>query len=155
MTYVSTKTYGHEVGLSCCFRQWRALSHCRLFHGYALAVRIEFAAEELDSNNWVIDFGSLKPVKVMLERYFDHRLVVAEDDPQLPRLLSLAEQGIDPAAAPLAQVTVLPDVGCEAFARFIFDQVHTWLVASGHSERVHVASVEVSEHGANSAIYKV
>ena len=33
----STKTYGHEEGLSCCFRQWRAThSHCRLLHGYAL-----------------------------------------------------------------------------------------------------------------------
>lgn len=30
MTYVSTKTYGHEVGLSATFRQWRASSHCRL-----------------------------------------------------------------------------------------------------------------------------
>ncbi|SVB70610.1 uncharacterized protein METZ01_LOCUS223464, partial [marine metagenome] len=26
--YQSTKTYGNEVGLSCCFRQWRADSHC-------------------------------------------------------------------------------------------------------------------------------
>ena len=41
----STKTYGHEEGLSCCFRQWRAThSHCRLLHGYALSFRLTFAS---------------------------------------------------------------------------------------------------------------
>ena len=34
--YRSSKTYGHEIGLSAAFRQWRAQSHCRLIHGYAL-----------------------------------------------------------------------------------------------------------------------
>lgn len=31
--YQSTKTYGHDRGFSCAFRQWRADSHCRLIHG--------------------------------------------------------------------------------------------------------------------------
>lgn len=48
MTYKSTKLYGHEIGLSAAFRQWRAESHCRFLHGYALAVRFEFEADELD-----------------------------------------------------------------------------------------------------------
>lgn len=48
MAYLSTKTYGHEVGLSATFRQWRAKSHCRLLHGYSLSFRFEFEANTLD-----------------------------------------------------------------------------------------------------------
>lgn len=49
MIYRSTKTYGHEIGLSAAFRQWRAESHCRFVHGYALAVKFVFEAGELDA----------------------------------------------------------------------------------------------------------
>ena len=71
----STKTYGHDLGFSVAFRQWRAQSHCRLLHGYSLAFRFEFAAEELDPRNWVVDFGGLKGLKAMLEQNFDHKTV--------------------------------------------------------------------------------
>ena len=81
MPYKSTKTFGHELGLSSAFRQWKAQSHCRFVHGYALAVKFEFEAEELDVRNWVVDFGSLKSLRKMLEDTFDHKLLVAEDDP--------------------------------------------------------------------------
>ena len=61
IAYRSTKTYGHNEGLSCCFRQWRAShSHCQQVHGYALAFRFVFATHTLDENNWCLDFGGLK-----------------------------------------------------------------------------------------------
>lgn len=144
--YKSTKTYGHEIGLSCCFRQWRAESHCNLLHGYAIAVRLEFEADELDARNWVVDFGSLKSLKGMLEDTFDHKLLVAEDDPRKDELCSLAGLG-------LADVVVLPAVGCEKFAEFIFGATETWLQSNGYAPRVRLSSVEVREHGANSAIF--
>lgn len=144
--YKSTKTFGHELGLSCCFRQHKADSHCRLLHGYALAIHIEFGAEELDARNWVVDFGSLKALKGILEDNFDHKLLVAEDDPMKDELCMLAGLG-------LAEVIVLPKVGCEAFAEMIFQVTEQWLRDAGYGERVNVCSVEVREHGANSAIY--
>jgi len=147
MRYASTKTYGHEVGLSCAFRQWRAESHCRLIHGYAIAVRFEFETEELDFRNWVVDFGSLKGLKGMLEDTFDHTLVIAEDDPFLVELQHLDKIGV-------AKVVVLPSVGCEKFAEMIFGATETWLEGNGYAPRVQLASVEVREHGANSAIYR-
>jgi 6-pyruvoyltetrahydropterin/6-carboxytetrahydropterin synthase len=146
MSYRSTKTFGHELGLSACFRQWRAESHCRFLHGYALAVRVEFEADELDVRNWVVDFGSLKGFKDMLERTFDHKLLVAEDDPHLDELTQLAGLG-------LANPVVVPATGCEAFARIIYDYTKVWLLDNGYRPRVRVVSVEVKEHGANSAIY--
>lgn len=144
--YRSTKTYGHEIGLSACFRQWRAESHCRLLHGYALAVRFEFEATELDVRNWVVDFGSLKSLKGMLEDTFDHTLLVAEDDPMKDELCSLAGLG-------LARCVVVPATGCEAFARMIYEAAEVWLKDNGYSPRCRLVSVEVREHGANSAIY--
>lgn len=144
--YASTKLYGHEIGLSCCFRQHRAESHCRFLHGYALAFKFTFVAKELDERGWVVDFGSLKSLKGILEDAFDHKLLVAEDDPDLNTLLRLGDKG-------LAQVVVLPRVGCEAFAEMVFKVAEQWLTDAGYAPRVALASVEVKEHGANSAIY--
>lgn len=145
MKFISTKTYAHSVGLSCAFRQWRAESHCRFLHGYALQIRVEFEAEEVDTRNWVVDFGSLKGFKQMLEDTFDHKTLVAEDDPYKDEICALAGFGI-------ADVVVIPATGCERFAEYVFGAAETWLEANGYTPRVRVGRVEVSEHPANSAI---
>jgi 6-pyruvoyltetrahydropterin/6-carboxytetrahydropterin synthase len=144
--FQSTKTYGHNMGLSACFRQHKAESHCHLLHGYALAIRLVFESEELDVRHWVVDFGSLKSLKGQLEDTFDHTLLVAEDDPDKLHFLELDARG-------LARVVLVPHTGCEAFAELIYGATEIWLKDSGYSPRVRLASVEVSEHGANSAIY--
>lgn len=144
--YESTKTYGHEIGLSACFRQWKAESHCRLLHGYALAVRFVFVATELDARNWVVDFGSLKSLKGWLEDTFDHTMLVAEDDPLLPRFRDLESIGA-------CRLVVVTATGCEAFAELIYGGTEIWLRDNGYAPRVSLRSVEVKEHGANSAIY--
>lgn len=145
--YKSTKTFGHELGLSCCFRQHRAESHCQLLHGYALAFKFTFASRELDVRNWVVDFGSLKSLRGILEDNFDHTLLVAEDDPQLHNICMLGEMG-------LAKVIVMPKVGCEALAEYVWEVGEQWIQDNGYGNRVWLESVEVSEHGANSAIYQ-
>lgn len=142
----STKTYGHDIGLSAAFRQWRAESHCRLVHGYALAIHFVFESEVLDVRNWVVDFGSLKSLKGRLEDTFDHALLVAEDDPLLEQFRNLEALGA-------ARVVVVPATGCEAFAKLIFESTEVWLKDAGYAPRVILRSVEVREHGANSAIY--
>ena len=144
--YRSSKTYGHEIGLSAAFRQWRAQSHCRLIHGYALSVHLEFEADELDERNWVVDFGSLKSFKAQLENTFDHKLLVAADDPMLKQFEALED-------AKLAEVVVVPATGCEAFAELIFEAAQVWLEDNGYAPRVRMHHVTVREHGANSATY--
>jgi len=138
-----TKTYGHDLGLSCVFRQWRARSHCSKLHGYALSFEITFSARELDENGWVIDFGSLKPIKRHLEDTFDHKLIVAQDDPHLKVLREFAENDV-------VDMIVLPATGCEAFAKYVFNWVLRWL---DKTPRVSIVSVTVREHGANAATY--
>lgn len=143
MPYKSTKTFGHDLGLSAVFRQHRAKSHCAKLHGYALSFKFVFACNELDENGWVQDFGALKALKAKLVELFDHKMLVAGDDPQLDLFLKLQD-------AKLADVLLLPGgVGVEAFARLAFG------FASGLTRPgVWVVSCECCEHGANSAIYE-
>lgn len=138
------KTYGHEEGLSCAFRQWQAAdSHCRFLHGYALAFRFTFACASLDDRGWCVDFGGLKPVRIWLHEMFDHRLLVAADDPDLDALRTLEAAGV-------ARLRVVDAVGCEAFAA----EVHGWVgtfVREQTLGRVWLEEVEVSEHAGNAA----
>ena len=144
--YLSTKHYGHNIGLSAVFRQPNAdHSHCHLLHGYSLAFTFTFGCTELDNKNWAVDFGGLKPLKKWLEDTFDHKTVIDINDPMKDDLLELETKG-------LAQITQLDGVGAEKFAE------HAWrfadnLVKEMTHGRCWVESVECSEHGANSAIF--
>ena len=146
MAYYSTKTYGHNIGLSAVFRQPHAdHSHCRFLHGYSLAFKFTFGASELDHRNWAVDFGGLKPLKKWLEDTFDHQTVIDINDPMKDEMLLLETKG-------LAKITQLDGVGAEKFAE------HAWrfadkLVREQTGDRCWCESVECSEHGANSAIY--
>jgi 6-pyruvoyltetrahydropterin/6-carboxytetrahydropterin synthase len=145
--FQSTKKYGHEVGISACFRQWTADSHCNQLHGYALAFKFTFEADELDHRNWVVDFGGLKPLKKALEDNFDHKTVVAKDDPLIDWFYEAAGHGI-------LDLNVVEKVGCEAFAELAFNLATKVLQEQGFAPRCRVVEVEVSEHGANSAVFK-
>lgn len=147
MPYRSTKTYGHDVGLSCAFRQWKAThSHCSKVHGYALGIRIEFESETLDDRNWVVDYGGMKDLKKELESWFDHTTVISADDPAIDEFKALHRKGI-------IDLRVLSGVGCEMFAEHVYDLAVSWLSKQKIQHGVRVALVEVKEHGANSAIY--
>jgi 6-pyruvoyltetrahydropterin/6-carboxytetrahydropterin synthase len=147
MTFRSTKTYGHDIGLSCAFRQWKADSHCRFIHGYSLCFVFEFEAEYLDEKNWVVDFGGLKGLKSLLEDTFDHKTVIAEDDPHLEYFRKGHELGV-------LDLVVVEAGGCEKFAELVFRVTEQWLKDAGFSPRCKLISVEVREHGANSAIFQ-
>lgn len=146
MAYQSTKTYGHNIGLSACFRQPHAdHSHCRFLHGYSLAFRFVFQAIELDKRNWVVDFGGLKPLKAWLEETFDHKVVLDKRDPMMYHFETLQQAGV-------AELTILDGVGVEKFAEHAFNFADK-LVRDMTNSRCRVVSVECMEHGANSAIY--
>ncbi len=66
----------------------------------------EFEADTLDARNWVTDFGGLRPLKDKLEEWFDHTLLVAQDDPMREHLLELGR-------LKLAKITEVERTGCE------------------------------------------
>ena len=117
MAYYSTKTYGHNIGLSAVFRQPNAdHSHCHLLHGYSLQFKFTFGCSDLDNKNWAVDFGGLKPLKAWLEDSFDHKLCIDKDDPMKDDLLILEGKG-------LAEIRQFDGVGAEKFAE------HAWRFA--------------------------
>lgn len=173
--YISTKTYGNDRGLSCCFRQWRSThSHCSLLHGYSIGIRLVFESETLDDRNWVMDFGGLKAFKDWTEHMFDHTLVIAKDDPHLDLFLKMADLGLQDQGG-VCDIRLVEAVGCEKFAELAyhvmadilktFQADETWHFMDDKEiveyaprypvgQGVRLRSVEVFEHEGNSAIYE-
>ena len=145
MAYYSTKTYGHNIGLSAVFRQPNAdHSHCHLLHGYSLGFKFTFACEKLDNKNWAVDFGGLKPLKAWLENNFDHKTCIDVNDPHVDVFHDLEKKG-------LIDLRLFEGVGAEKFAEHAFDAADA-LIREKTDGRCWVHAVECSEHGANSAI---
>jgi len=142
MRFTSNKVI--ELG-SAAFRQWRSThSHCQYIHGYNLTANITFECNELDDKNWVMDFGGLKDLKATLQNTFDHKLVVAGDDPEIETLRKLDSMG-------LAQVVILYEgVGCERFAQYVLKTADTYIDEATEG-RVRVQSVQINEHDKNFA----
>jgi 6-pyruvoyltetrahydropterin/6-carboxytetrahydropterin synthase len=170
--YLSTKTYGNDRGLSCCFRQWRSThSHCSLLHGYSIGIKLIFESETLDDRNWVMDFGGLKAFKEWSEYMFDHTLVIAKDDPHLEKFQALAALGLNDVGG-VCDIRIVEAVGCEKFAELAYRTMNEILTAyqcggvwhhpDGRNFEarysvgidVKLRSVEVFEHNANSATYE-
>jgi len=149
--YQSTKLFD---GFSCVFRQWKAEgTHCRFLHGYGVSFKVWFEGE-LDEKNWVWDFGGMKRAngtidgmnpKAWMDYMFDHTTLIAEDDPYLEGWKAMDHHG-------LIQLRVIPHVGAERFAEFVFNKINDFVKAETDN-RVRVTKVEFMEHNKNSAIY--
>jgi 6-pyruvoyltetrahydropterin/6-carboxytetrahydropterin synthase len=175
--YLSTKTYGTDRGLSCCFRQWRSThSHCALLHGYSIGIKLIFESETLDDRNWVMDFGGLKAFKEWADYTFDHTLVIGADDPHLPLFQQMAALGLQ-ADGGVCDLRVVEAVGCEKFSELAYktmlEILETFQRGEGWELKDHrgkvlktfgarypvgagvkLRSVEVFEHAGNSAVYE-
>jgi 6-pyruvoyltetrahydropterin/6-carboxytetrahydropterin synthase len=150
--FQSTKVFD---GFSCVFRQWRAEgTHCKYLHGYGVSFKVWFEGK-LDERNWVWDFGGMKRAKgtidgmnpkAWMDYMFDHTMIVAEDDPFIESFKLMDRAGA-------AQIRILPAVGAEKFAEYVFNKLQEFI----HTEtegRVRIARVDFMENGKNSAIYE-
>lgn len=146
--FKSIKKYDHTEGFSCCFRQWRAQSHCSKLHGYALAFEFVFESEKLDIRNWVVDFGGLKELKNDLKYWFDHTTLVSHSDPELKIFEELNKLEI-------IDLRILPHVGCEKVCEFVWSLGNKILKVNNLDQDVRLKSVQVWEHPGNSAMYEV
>lgn len=107
-----------------------------------------FGTNNLDARNWAADYGGLKELKAILESYFDHTLLVAEDDPKLPLYKEMEREGI-------AKLTVLPRLGCEGIADMLYKYVNGVYIpqmwGDSEAERLWCYRVEVRETASNMA----
>jgi len=165
--YVSTKNYGPEEGFAVAYRQWRAdrksgkspgevytkdeIPGCSAIHGYAMSFYFEFESETLDARNWVVDFGSLKPLKEFLKETFDHTMLVAEDDPHHAEYVRLRELG-------LCKLVEVSRTGCEGLSKFLYDYVNEIFLPDyypNHADQsIHCRMVKVTETPSNSGWYE-
>lgn len=141
-TYQSTKTIRN---LPCAHRQWAHPGHCRFIHGYSRSFTFWFEAEELTDTGFVVDFSDLKDLKAWLEHMFDHTMLINEDDPERARFEALHEAGV-------CDLRVMPNVGMEATARYVFDHANQ-LIRTQTEGRAWVVTVEARENDKNSALY--
>ena len=144
MKFQSTKVI--ELG-SCAFRQPKAnQSHCRFLHGYRLTAKFWFGTDELDENNWVVDFGGLKGLKDKLKNQFDHTTCIAADDPALPIFQQLQK-------ADACDLRIMSNgTGIERIAEYCYNTADFFIKASTN-DRCWVEKVEVFEHENNSAVF--
>ena len=85
-----SKTFGPY---STIHRAWRAKSHCHFLHGYGKKCRITFTknydgiavsdSKILGENGWIIDFGGMEKIKNWFAENWDHKAILAYDDPLL------------------------------------------------------------------------
>lgn len=141
--YLSTK----KIALgSCAFRQPKADSHCKYLHGYLLMVKFYFSCTDLDENNWVVDFGSLKTLREKLQNKFDHKTCISIDDPELNEFKKLDQKNL------IRLVIFENGVGIEKFAEYCYDVANKY-IRNKTEERCWVEKCELWEHSANSVIY--
>ena len=140
--YQSTKTFHF---LPCAHRQWRDKGDCKFIHGYDRSVKLVFECHYLDDKEWVMDFGGLKEIKEWLENLFDHTLLINEDDPEIEFFEEMERRN-------LCKLRIMPNVGMEGSAKYIFDYVDEW-VQNKTNQRVYLYSVECIENEKNSALF--
>ena len=122
--------------------------HCSFVHGYGRYVEFTFHCTERDEKGWVMDFGDLKDVKKWLEERWDHRLLIAHDDP----LIGLFE-GLHKVGG--VNLNVMPEgygPGIEDSCRYVFDYANPQIISQTNG-RVWLERVRIWEHENNYAEY--
>jgi 6-pyruvoyltetrahydropterin/6-carboxytetrahydropterin synthase len=97
----------------------------------------------------VYPFGGFKKIKAFMVDMFDHKLLVAKDDPKLDELQKLRGDG-------LANPVLVDAVGAEAFAMLVASVFLHHLkdpMLIGPDRGLRLVSVMCSEREGNSAIY--
>jgi 6-pyruvoyltetrahydropterin/6-carboxytetrahydropterin synthase len=84
--------------------------------------------------------------KAWMDYMFDHTMIIAEDDPFIESFRLMGQAGA-------AQVRILPAVGAEKFAEYIYNKLQAF-VSEETGGRVSVVRVEFLENGRNTAIYE-
>ena len=142
--YTSTKTYRN---LPCAHRQWKHDGHCAYIHGYSREYTFNFDAESMDQHGGVVGFGDLKELEEYLVKMYDHTMLIAEDDPELPVFKELHQKGI-------CDLIIVPETSLEGSAKTALEKANQILsrITDGRARCFHV---EARENDKNSAIYAI
>jgi 6-pyruvoyltetrahydropterin/6-carboxytetrahydropterin synthase len=83
--------------------------------------------------------------KAWMDYMFDHTTIIADNDPYLDTFKIMN-------SADIIQLRVIPAVGAEQFAKYIYEKLNTFIQEETEG-RVKITKVEFMEHNKNTAIY--
>lgn len=132
------------IDLPFAHRQLYHKGHCFKNHGHNWSVEVTFAANAMDENGFILDFGELGFIKDYLKTY-DHATVISKDDADFIAMTNAYPQ--------FFQLIKLDDVSCEGLAKQFFDDINK-LVLTHTEGRAWVSKVVVFEDSKNSATYQ-
>ena len=92
--------------------------------------------------DWLTSWST--PCSLILTVFVDP-LNIENTSPELETFKKLNEKG-------LIQLVIIPAVGCEKFAEYIYEKINP-IIKEQSDDKVRIMSVEVREHESNSAIY--
>ncbi|HBC48151.1 MAG: 6-carboxytetrahydropterin synthase [Litorivicinaceae bacterium] len=141
--YQTIKTFDN---FPCSHRQWRHSGHCKFIHGYSRSFKMTFGCKELTESGFGVDFGEFSEIKSWLSHWFDHTLLINEDDPERALFQELHEKQI-------VDLRVLPNVSMERTAEFVFHYVDGWIRQQTH-DRSFLLEVECRENDKNAGVYR-
>ena len=103
-------------GLPFAHRQHSHDGHCAYIHGHSWTFQLTFASDFPDANGFVLDFGKMGVLKEFFAHQFDHTLVIAESDPQLPLFKQMNNDG-------LCRLIVVDSPSAEGLATYVYSHV--------------------------------
>lgn len=126
-------------GLHCCRRSWSDNGKRLFLHGYALSFEIEFACDERQFDDQLLNTECLEDIRAALHAQFGHTTLIATNDPQRDLFELLAERD-------LVEMRVVDSAGLEASAAWVFETVEM-IVAQATGGRAWVSRIDAQESG--------
>lgn len=140
MMQTVTKTYSN---LKAAHRQWRHAGHCHYVHGENWTFHITFAATDLDDRGFIVDFGELKGLNELMDKYFDHVLLIDQDDPELEFFETMHVKE-------LTDLRIVPSASAEGLCKYVFGMADHYINKLTNG-RVWVEQVITEEDSKNTA----
>lgn len=137
--YVNSQTF---YRIYCSYRRWRS-EHPpdRVVRPYNLEIKVIFESHAVNSDGRVMRSNSecLDEFNKLLDRMWRDKTIICTDDPEIAIFKAMEAKG-------LISLSMLPDVGAEAFSLEMFNWFKIWLTNSGMIQYVDVRAVEVIEN---------
>ena len=156
MIFKSTKIYRN---LPCSHQQYKSADEsgiagtgiCAQTHGYSREFHFEFECESVDDYGWVIDFGSLSPLKNWLNFMFDHTSLWEPSDPRINDVIAQNET----SPIKIFNLRILPfGVSMEQTSLFVSIIVNHYIMNVTNG-RCWISKLEVRENDKNSGILEL
>jgi hypothetical protein len=123
------------------FRRWKSpYPYDKRINPFNLTVKVVLESHYLSTDGRVLnnEHDCIQQFTKLIESTWLNRVIIASDDPELLIFKAMETKG-------LMNLTILPDVGNEAFSVEMFNWFKVWLTNSGLISQVDVRAVEVSE----------